>query len=207
MNFFAQYGKDKLLNDVIFKNRTNGVFIDIGANDGITINSTYFFEKYLNWSGVCVEPLKRRFNELVINRPNSVCLNCAIWEQDGEVEFSDIEGYPEMLSGITECYNEQHEGRIRRELNGDISKCNQIKVPCISFSTLLSNIPTRNIDYLKIDTEGAELRILRSIDFNQVNIEVIDVENNYGEDYSTFLKSKGYYLDFKHHIDEIYRKS
>ena len=63
------------------------------------------------------------------------------------------------------------------------------------------------IDYLSIDTEGGELNILQSIDFDKVTIYIIDVENNYNDpNFKLFLESKGYRLVAHLEFDEIYQK-
>ena len=54
MKYYAQIGQDKLV-DFIFKNKENGFFIDIGAQDPEDLNNTSFFEKYRNWNGVAIE--------------------------------------------------------------------------------------------------------------------------------------------------------
>lgn len=202
--YYAQYGKDELLNNLLFNNKKNGFFIDVGANDGVSINSTYFLEKHLEWSGICLEPLERRYLELVKNRPRSICLNKALYNKNGVISFRDVSGYPEMLSGIEECYSDNHKQRIAHESNFDNNKV--ITVECINFDKLIEDYNIKKINYLKIDTEGSEFEILKSLNFEKVDIEVIDVENNYNVDYASFLKSKGYSLKLKHHIDEIYIK-
>lgn len=45
----SQFGQDKFINEIIFKSKTGGTFVDIGAYDGVTINNTYYFEKKLGW--------------------------------------------------------------------------------------------------------------------------------------------------------------
>jgi FkbM family methyltransferase len=202
--YYAQYGKDELLNNLIFNNKKNGFFIDVGANDGISINSTYFLEKHLEWSGICIEPLERRYLELINNRPRSICLNKALYNKNGSISFRDVSGYPEMLSGIEECYNDTHKQRIAHESSFDNTKV--ITIECINFDKLIEDYNVKKINYLKIDTEGSEFEILKSLNFEKVDIEVIDVENNYNIDYASFLKSRGYNLKLKHHIDEIYIK-
>ena len=34
----------------------SGFFVDLGCADGITINNTYFLERYLGWNGILFEP-------------------------------------------------------------------------------------------------------------------------------------------------------
>mgnify|MGYP003665088793 FL=1 len=64
----------------------------------------------------------------------------------------------------------------------------------------------RSVDYLKIDTEGSELDILKSLDFSKVDIKCIDVENNYSTNFKEFFEGKGYKLLVKNFIDEVYVK-
>ena len=41
--FKSQYSQDEFLENNVFKGFKNGVFMDIGAHDGITINNTLYF--------------------------------------------------------------------------------------------------------------------------------------------------------------------
>lgn len=68
MKFYSQYKQDEYLYKKFFKKKRNGVFFDIGAHNGIKISNTYFFEKNLGWTGVCVEPRDSAFEELEKNR-------------------------------------------------------------------------------------------------------------------------------------------
>jgi FkbM family methyltransferase len=205
MTYYAQYGKDKLLNELVFKNKTGGFFVDVGAHDGVSINSTLFLERDLGWSGICFEPLKRRFDELVVNRPNSICINACVYNFDGVVQFRDNEGYPEMLSGIEKEHCQAHKIRIVSEL-GSTGSTRVYDAPCVTLPTILSKHGVKVVDYLKIDTEGSELEILKTLDF-RVDIKVIDVEANYGsEKFDSFLLPLGYKKLIQHHIDVIYVK-
>ena len=46
---------------------------------------------------------------------------------------------------------------------------------------LINKYNINYVDYLSLDTEGAEFAILKTIDFNKIKIKAISVENNYGE--------------------------
>jgi hypothetical protein len=49
------------------------------------------------------------------------------------------------------------------------------------------------IDFITIDTEGCELKVLEGIDFTKTNITYVLVEDNYGnESLHRFLREKGY---------------
>ena len=35
----------------------NGFFIEVGANDGFAQSNTYYFERFLKWRGILIEPI------------------------------------------------------------------------------------------------------------------------------------------------------
>lgn len=87
MTFYSQCEQDKFLDEHVFKGYKNGVFVDVGAHDGISINNTLYFEQNYNWSGVNIEPIISVYNKLIINRPKSININAAVCNDDGEQEF------------------------------------------------------------------------------------------------------------------------
>ena len=62
--YFSWNSEDKYLNETFFKNKSDGVFIEIGAHNGIDGSNSYFFEKELGWKGICVEPIPEVFSLL-----------------------------------------------------------------------------------------------------------------------------------------------
>ena len=52
----SQDGQDKWANENVFKGKSRGIFVDLGCYDGVTYSNTWYFERVLNWTGVCVEP-------------------------------------------------------------------------------------------------------------------------------------------------------
>jgi hypothetical protein len=81
-----------------------------------------------------------------------------------------------MLSGLVNKYPQEHIARINREFDHYEQDYDYIDVICSTFD---KEIEETNIDILSIDTEGAELTILKAIDFNKYNINVMIVEYNY----------------------------
>lgn len=206
MNYYSQYNQDEFLNKEIFKNKERGTFVDIGAHNGISLSNTFFFEKELNWTGLCIEPNPRLYNILCENRSSININGCAWYENDVKI-FRLIEGYSEMLSGILDSYDQKHIDRIERECIDKNSKYIDVEVQCYDINKLLIDNKLKNIDLVSIDTEGSEYEILKCIDYDLINIGVIVVENNYKENnVENFLKSKGYKLYSKIKIDDIYIK-
>ena len=68
MQGVGQCCEDYLVN-LIFKNKKNGTFIDIGAHDGVRFSNSFAFSK-LGWKGVCVEAHPDYYNICCKNRTN-----------------------------------------------------------------------------------------------------------------------------------------
>jgi FkbM family methyltransferase len=176
--YYSQWKQDYYMNEVIFKNKSNGFFVDIGAHDGISFSNSYYFEKNLGWKGICIEPHPVVFEKLKQNR---YCYleNVAISNENKEMKFLKIDGAPEMLSGLVDNYDPRHIERIGKEAILDGGSIDIINVQCVSLSSLLDKYNVQEVDYLSIDVEGAELSILKGIDFNKCLIKYITIEDNY----------------------------
>ncbi len=169
--------------------------MDVGAHDGISINNTLYFEKNNNWTGINIEPIKKVFDRLVNNRPNNINLNCAVCNNDGETDFLCNTGYTEMISGIKDNFDIRHFNRLQHENLQMGSTTEVIKVKTKKLETILDENNIKHINYLSIDTEGAEFEVIKSINFNKVFIDVIGFENNYNdvsEPIIEYLQNKGF---------------
>jgi FkbM family methyltransferase len=204
--YYGQYELDKIIHEEYFKNRYNGVFVDVGANDGVSINSTLFFERYMKWKGLCIEPNPDSFEFL--NRNRDSCLQIAVSDKEGIAEFTSIKGYSNSLSGLTEDYHPLHVSRIHQELQMYGGNKKAIPVQTKPLNTIFAENNITEVNLLKIDTEGSELKILSTLNFNNVKVELVVIENNYdSEEYRTFMKEKGFVLKKRSGIDEIYLNS
>lgn len=208
--YYSQYGQDKWLNQNVFHDKKGGIFLDVGAHDGVTINNTYYFEKKLKWTGLCVEPIPSVYKKLKENR-NCETLKACVWTDNSKKEFNVIEGYSEMLSGLSDQYTPEHKQRVENEVASMGQKMKKITVECHDINDILSKLlgttGERTLDLLSIDTEGSEEEIIRHIDLKRYKISVIVMENNYNhEPIRTYMSKKGYRLVAKCEIDDIFQK-
>ncbi len=207
MKYYGQYQQDKYL-DQLFKRKNNGFFVDIGAHDGLTFSNSYFFEKERGWSGVCVEPIPEIFEKLNKVR-DCIKVNGCISDKVGSENFLRVKGDvvdTEMLSGLVEDYDERHLERIDRELKEYGGTKEEIEVNCYNINTVLKENNITKVDFFTIDTEGNEMKILNTIDFNAFDFDLFIVENNYEtEEMNDFMKTKGFKRIKKIGHDEVYR--
>jgi hypothetical protein len=59
--FYSQANQDRFVSHIL-KNKRNGYFIDIGCSHPVDINNSYFFEKELDWNGICVDVVNHDFS-------------------------------------------------------------------------------------------------------------------------------------------------
>ena len=203
MKFYSQFQQDKFVYDVFFKDKTDGVFVDIGAHNGEIDSNSLFFEN-LGWSGFCIEPNPEMFNQLQSIR-KCKCFPYAISNENKTSQFFQIkEGGPTVLSGLVEEFSQDAIHRINGYNLEDTQYFDYIDIECRTFDSI---VDVYDIDFLSLDTEGNELKILQSIDFNKYNIDVITVENNdYDNKFINFFSTKNYELITKLGCDEIYKK-
>ncbi|HEY5959228.1 MAG TPA: FkbM family methyltransferase [Polyangiaceae bacterium] len=205
MSRYSQFGQDEFVIRMLGQH-TNGFFLDSGASDGVSASNTYLLEKELGWTGICVEPNLALFDYLVRNR-RAVCVNCCLYDREGDVEFLEagtlggvLSDYqPSLLELATRTYD------IPRDLQGRLET---VTKQARTVSSLLAeyNAP-QVIDYWSLDTEGSELRILKSFPFARYRVRVISVEHNrysIRHEIQSFLESQGYVLAAKFDIDDCY---
>jgi FkbM family methyltransferase len=187
--------QDLFLDRWVFRGLEGGVFVDIGAHDGITHSNSWFFEKKRNWRGACVEPHPAVFRRLAANRSCRV-FDCCVANGRGPVEFLKIAGYSEMLSGMADRYDAQHKQRIAEELRLHGGSSELIAVQARTFADIAVECSISDVDYLSIDTEGSELDVLQSIDFGRTRIHALTVECNdrNSDALNAMMWSRGYEL-------------
>lgn len=157
---------------------TDGVFVEIGAHDGVSMSNTLLMEKK-GWTGMLIEANYEVYQKLVINRPNTINIFGAAYKYDGNIQFRKITGYSQMLSGIVETVETRHLDRMEAEMAAFGGSAEIVTVPCFEITNLLLQHNLVHINYMSIDIEGAEMELLKSIDFSKIAIDVIQIENNY----------------------------
>jgi FkbM family methyltransferase len=159
---FGQHFEDKVLEIILGEVTT---FIDIGANDGLTLSNTFYFAER-GAAGLCFEPGRDSFSLLKrvhAKNPDVICINEAISKTDQKVVLHEG-GYAGLLSTLhpSEKLKTAETSRFvnARPLNYWLQGYKQFS----------------SVDLLSIDVEGAEMSVLESIDFRSFRAKIIIVE-------------------------------
>lgn len=176
ITYFSQCQEDIFLNENIFKNKTNGVYIELGALDGIVYSNTKFFEDTLNWTGILIEPHPEKFKMLQENRPNNFLFNELVSCHNEPLKYRYfIDGYS-PVSGVEDSLSKHHFDTYFE--NNEITKIhpqNTITINPKTLSEIIKSTNLTHIDLLSLDVEGHEYEVLQSWDFS-VPIDVILIE-------------------------------
>ncbi len=171
--FFSQWDQDKFLIKEVFRYQEGGFFLDIGATDGIHISNTYYLEKNLGWNGICIEPQHGYFRKLVKNR-NCTCVNAVLDYCVHIVEFFNGDPNGCTAGGIVD---EDTDNKSFMKHVKYASRSEKSKRETTTLETVLdAHQAPQVIDYLSIDVEGAESRILMNFPFDRYIFSVITIE-------------------------------
>lgn len=95
--------------------------------------------------------------------------------------------------------------RLRNNAKRHGTDIREIDVECYTLTSLAKKFGIKEIDFLSVDTEGGELEILKSIDFDETPVKVVSVENNhYDREFRRFMESSGFIYVGTFRVDEIY---
>lgn len=202
--FEGQLGQDAIAYSILHK-KQNGFFVDIGANDGISISNSYLFER-LGWRGFCVEANPQTYATLKQNRRCDT-YNLAIFSKNiGITTFvasdSDCSALDTLEMNLTKSHKERIDG---------LGETKTISVKTATFNEVMQNYPdVRHIDFMTLDVEGGEMEVLRGIDFDKYSFGVMTIEHNYTEQKEKiieFLSKKGYRILMQNAWDIMFVKS
>jgi len=142
---------------------SRGFFVEMGALDGIIFSNTLMYEQCLGWDGLLIEALPGNFDQLQVNRPCAATI--------GEAVCSHEEGPSIRMGGHTGV---AFDTSTRGDYDGDF-----VEVPCRPLADILEENGVRRIHFFSLDVEGAELKVLKTLDFSRVQIDVLVVEADF----------------------------
>ena len=198
--YASQAGQDRAVARIL-RGKRGGTFLDIGAYDGITGSNSLYFEKYLGWTGVLVEPVKAHREKAQLWR-SSPCLPYAIADHDGEANFIAVtQGYTQM-SGLADRYDDAMLTRVRSDPRHAEDR---ITVPTRTLNAIFEEAGMAEVDFVSLDIEGGELAALRAFDHDRYRVGVWAIENNAASpEIPRLMREYGYNLAEFCGVDDIF---
>ena len=190
---YSQEGEDMILKR-IFEEQKEGFYVDVGAHHPKRFSNTYFFYKK-GWSGINIDPM-----------PNSMKLFDRIRPRDINIE-KPISDKKEILTYYS--FDEPALNGFSKELSDERNKLEHyclkstIDIETSTLEEILDKNLSNNkiIDFLSIDVEGWDFKVLKSTNFHKykpkvilveiLNNSLIDIEKN---EISIYLKKFNYII-------------
>ena len=125
------------------------------------------------------------FKQLQVNRPNATVVNAAICTERGHVSISVPKGYGGPGAKIGAAAGASQSA---------------FQVTCLPMRDITRALRIQHVDLLSVDVEGAELKVLRSFDWDAISVNVILIEVDKLSEIdkrklATLLTSKGFSKD------------
>ena len=171
-----------------FKDKKSGFYVDVGCYHPIHRNNTYLLYKQ-NWRGINIDVSQFSVELFDHLRPDDLNYNCAVSNKNETVKLF----FQKELSQLSTTENDQ----AKKVFQGNIK---EKEIQAFTLDEILNRDKYKNvkIDFLNIDVEGADFKVLDGLSFQKFNPELICVEIHDKEIKESkiynFLKDKNYQL-------------
>ena len=158
--------------------RTGLTFLEMGAFDGITFSNTFYAEQCLGWKGLLLEASPKNFaalqeNAKTFGRSNAVLEHVATCAPpQTHVEFAFSEDHNSATDGVAA----DMPSSFKNAWNVDAKTT--ARIPCEPLTETLRRHGVTHLDLFSLDVEGGEETVLLNLDFEQVTVDVLVVEQN-----------------------------
>lgn len=163
---YAQNAEDVVLAR-LFAGQDTGRYVDIGAGDPLLASVTKHFYD-LGWRGINVEPIPVKADELRAARPGDLTLAVAVGAAEGTATLHVVEddewGWSTLDDTLAVRYRDDNHWPVR-----------EVGVDVVTLARLLDEHPG-DVDFLKIDVEGAERAVVEGADWTRHRPRVLVVE-------------------------------
>jgi FkbM family methyltransferase len=203
MNDYSQYGEGKVINHY-FKD-FKGTLISLGENDGKTLSNVLGLIES-GWIAHLVEPSKEAFSKLeALHKDNSNVnlYNYAVSDYNGETKFYHSgthlnKGDTSLLSTLDVNETKKWKGTEFVEETVNVK----------TFKDFLNDTKLISFDFISIDCEGVDYKILKQIDLTDLQVKMLCIEyNNVDEKlFTDYAKIHGFKLHYKNYCNLIFVK-
>ena len=149
-----------------FAGQEKGFYIDVGAGHPVADNvSLWFYER--GWSGLVAEPIPELAALYSHIRPRDQVYEGLIGRENGVVDFFHVN----RLHGFSTTV--QNHAETAKDFGAEYQS---MKLPMMTLEKICETYKINNIDFLKIDVEGAESAVLEGNDWTRFRPRVIVAE-------------------------------
>ena len=158
---FSGHAQDLII-DYFFRNRKNGIYIDVGCYHPYFANNTHLLYNR-GWKGINIDLDFHTIDFFNYVRKRDENINIAISETEGEKDLYFFHNRS-AINSLSE---------IRKK---DAKEVRKIQTKTLNSVIENSKFKNEKINLLSIDVEGHEMEVVKSINLNKYRPELIVVE-------------------------------
>ena len=201
---YSQFNDDIFIKK-FFQNKI-GTYVDIGCNHPFKLNNTYLLYKK-RWNGLNIDLMKINIDLFNIwrSRDKNICAAISNKNKISSVYIPNNNILSTEIS-IVESYANMIKEHFK---NSFIKK----KIKVFTFEGIIKNykIKLEKFDFLKIDIEGEDYKVLKNINLKKYNPELICIEDRIEKEENKnkidkYLRSLKYKLIFRSPVNLFYQK-
>ena len=161
---YSQFAEEWIIRD-FFKDKRDGIFVDVGANHYRDHSTTFYLEETLGWSGLAVEPLVQFAEDYKKYRPRTRFLPFFVSDVSDETAKMYVLDKHTVVSSFDRKFTERTGANPR-----------EITVPTITMNDLLTKNGVGKFDLLSMDIELSEPKALAGFDIKRFQPELVCIE-------------------------------
>lgn len=151
---YGQEGEDMVI-DSVLRRQNPGFYVDVGAHHPQRFSNTYMFYRR-GWRGINIEPNPAVVEEFRKKRPRDINLSLGISDEPGELTYLMFD------EPAVNTFSDAHAERVEGESEFRVIERRIILVRRLD-QILSAHLPEGQlIDFLSVDVEGYDLRVLSS---------------------------------------------
>ena len=153
-----KYNFTSLLEKFLEKNKI--VALDVGAQGGFN-SDTFFPKKYDHFfDKILIEPIDSEAKKI---KNKNFVINKGLWSEKIKKKLYILDNRLGSSSMYEPNINNFDLHNIQEKKYDDYKVTRSIEIECDTLANQLTNLNINNLDYLKIDTQGAEFEILKGL--------------------------------------------
>ncbi len=195
--YYAQNREDLIL-EAFFSGKNIGFYVDVGAyhpsHDSVTKR---FYDR--GWVGINVEPQPDMFALFEKERPKDTNLNLGVSDKAGKLQLRSYKN--KGRSTFAQELKDEYEKTSEHDTEDYID----ISVKVTTLKQIFTDQNVGELDFLKVDVEGFEFKVLDGNDWDRYRPKVICIEGDHIlQDWHKLLQTHDYKKAFFDGLNEYY---
>lgn len=199
---YSQFGEDLLIDLTFHGKKTPGFYVDVGAHHPRRFSNTHLFYQR-GWRGLNIEGDSRLLQQFATERPEDININAFVSDITEEVTFNQFSDA--AVNTIAASKAEEYKN------NWQVISSQTVITRTLA-DILNEHFPSgRGIDFMTVDCEGVDLKVLRGNDWSKfkpylivVEAEGLNIMDAAANPTVQYLRTLGYHLQHVAHVSAFF---